>query len=538
MGSMNLDTALSIAVTGLRASSTGLRTVASNVANAEVAGYTRKQQNTQSSVPDSSGIGVTLGPETRNVDAALQRDVFARGATVTGLGARESLLQSVEAVHGAPEAGTSLGGLLGRLNDAFNTLAAQPSSAPAQQEAVRAAQALVEKLNQLATAVTGARNRAHREIEDSAKATNAALAEIDTLSIRIRNLKAADQVSPDLEDRRDAALERFTAETGARFMARADGSMLLTGPNGLTWPTEKAKGASEGPLTVAAAELAAGNYHSTLGGQVPGVMLTEPGNPLFPSDVTNTLTGGRIGALIAMRDETLPRMQAELDEFAHKLARRFDQQGLRLFSDGFGNVPEEGGVPVQRNYVGFAGTIRVFAGVVENPALVRDGTHPIPGGVPAGLATQPTGDPQGDIFTPNVAGGPAGFETLAKRILDHTFGVTLKDDGTPHSPAFQNTFLGPEGNLTSTIPSYARLADFAAAVVAAQTAERADATAQREAEGATRDLVRNRLADEAGVNIDAEMSLMVQLQQAYQANARVLQTSRDMYDALFAATNR
>jgi flagellar hook-associated protein 1 len=137
-----------------------------------------------------------------------------------------------------------------------------------------------------------------------------------------------------------------------------------------------------------------------------------------------------------------------------------------------------------------------------------------------------------------VAGGPAGFETLVKRILNHTFGVTLKDDGTPHSPAFQNTFLGPEGNLTSTIPSYARLADFAAAVVAAQTAERADATAQREAEGATRDLVRNRLADEAGVNIDAEMSLMVQLQQAYQANARVLQTSRDMYDALFAATNR
>lgn len=535
---MNLDAALSIALSGLRATSAGLRTVSNNVASAEVAGYTRKQQNTQSSIPDAAGIGVTLGPETRTLDAALQRDVFARGAVITGLSARETLLEGVEAVHGAPEAGTSLGGLLGRLNEAFTTLAAQPSSATAQQEAVRAAQAIVEKLNQLSGAITDARNRAHREIQDSARTTNAALSEIDALTVQIRNLIAADRVSPDLEDKRDAALERFTAETGARFMARADGSILLTGPNGLTWPTEKAKDAAEGPITVLSAELAPGAYHATSGGAVPGVIMTEPGNPLFPRDITDTLTGGRIGGLIEARDETLPRMQAELDEFAQKLARRFDQQGLRLFSDGFGNVPEEGGIPAQANYVGFAASVRVFQSVLDQPSLVRDGTHPIPGGVPAGFATQATADPQGDIFTPNPSGGPAGFETLVQRILDHTFGAALKDNGTPHSPAFVTSGLGPEGDLTSTIPSYAKLADYAAGLVASQTATRADTTTLREAEDATRNLIRNRLADMAGVNIDQEMSLMVQLQQAYQANARVMQTSRDMYDALFAATNR
>ncbi|MCC7281043.1 MAG: flagellar hook-associated protein FlgK, partial [Acetobacteraceae bacterium] len=61
-------------------------------------------------------------------------------------------------------------------------------------------------------------------------------------------------------------------------------------------------------------------------------------------------------------------------------------------------------------------------------------------------------------------------------------------------------------------------------------------TAMLESETAARDLVRNRLADEAGVNVDQEMSVMVQLQNAYQASARVLQTNRELWDALYQAT--
>jgi flagellar hook-associated protein 1 FlgK len=532
---MTLDTSLSIALTGLRASSAGLRTVANNVANAETPGYTRKTQPTLATVPDETGMGVQLADLQRNVDAALQREVFARGAAVTGLEAREALLSGIDTVHGRPEAGDSLAGLTGRLTQAFNTLAADPSQPTAQQEVVRAAQAIVRKLNDLSGAVTEARNRAHEQIVGSARTTNDQLAQIDRLTIQIKNAIASGRQVPDLEDRRDAALEQFVAETGARFLIRQDGSVLLTGPNGTTWPTEKARGAAEGPLTVATAELSANGFHDAAGGPVPGVILTDPGIATAPRDITRDLTAGRLGALVTLRDATLPTMQAELDEFAHALARRFDQQGLRLFSDGFGNVPEEGLAVRQSPYVGFAASIQVFAPVEADVRLVRDGTHSIPGGLPPAPATRPTGNPQGSLFTPNAAGGPAGFDGLARRIIEYALGRELQP-GVPHDPALANTGLGPRGTLGSDIPPHATLADHAASLVAAQTGARARTTEAREAEGASRDLVRNKLADEAGVNVDEEMSLMVQLQNAYQASARVLQTNRELWDALYQAT--
>lgn len=536
---MTLDSSLWIALTGLRASAAGLRTVANNVANAETPGYTRKLQPTLATVPDATGMGVQLADLQRNVDAALQREVFARGGLVSGLETRETLLARIETVHGRPEDGNSLAGLLARLTESFNALAADPSAVSGQQEVVRAAQAIVRKLNELAAAISDARNRAHETIVASARTTNDALAQIDRITIQIRNAIASGRQLPDLEDMRDEALERFVAETGGRFLIRQDGSILLTGPNGVTWPTEKAKGAADGPLSVATAELQPGFFHDPAGGPnggpVPGVIITDPGNPTAPRDVTRFLTAGRIGALLELRDSTLPTMQAELDEFAKALARRFDQQGLRLFSDGAGNVPEEGPVVLQASYVGFAGAIRVFPPVEQDVRLVRDGTHAIPGGLPPAPATRPTVAPQGTDFTPNPAGGPAGFDGLARRIIEFALGTQLRP-GVAHLPALGTTGLGPRGNLASDIPPHASLADFAASLVAVQAGARARASEARDSESTARDLLRNRLADAAGVNVDQEMSVMVQLQNAYQASARVLQTNRELWDAIYRAT--
>jgi flagellar hook-associated protein 1 FlgK len=43
-----------------------------------------------------------------------------------------------------------------------------------------------------------------------------------------------------------------------------------------------------------------------------------------------------------------------------------------------------------------------------------------------------------------------------------------------------------------------------------------------------------RLADETGVNVDQEFAQMVQLQQSYAANAKVLETVKQMFDTILA----
>jgi flagellar hook-associated protein 1 FlgK len=92
------------------------------------------------------------------------------------------------------------------------------------------------------------------------------------------------------------------------------------------------------------------------------------------TEVPQGQVGGELGALFTLRDETLPSYQAQMDEMAQKLAFRFEQQGLRLFTDANGNVPANVADPGITGYSGFAGQIRVNQAVNNNPALLRTGT--------------------------------------------------------------------------------------------------------------------------------------------------------------------
>ena len=81
----------------------------------------------------------------------------------------------------------------------------------------------------------------------------------------------------------------------------------------------------------------------------------------------------------------------------------------------------------------------------------------------------------------------------------------------------------------------ATLEGYGAAVSAAQTAERAGASALKDSAGALMAGLEARFAQRSGVDVDAEMAAMVALQNAYAANARVLATVQQMWDSLLAA---
>jgi flagellar hook-associated protein 1 FlgK len=223
-----------------------------------------------------------------------------------------------------------------------------------------------------------------------------------------------------------------------------------------------------------------------------------------------------------MRDATLPRLQAEADVAASQLAARLDAQGLRLFTDGAGAVPDVSQPYAGSAMLGFAGAIRVNPDVVADPALVRDGTHSVTG-VPGG----PTS------FVPNPTTGAAGFATLVDRILDFSFGAE-QAAGAPHQ-GFATTGLGPDGTLASPLNGLRTLEDYGAALVAEQAGIRAAATASRDRAEGLQEVLGARIAERSGVDVDKEVAAMVQLQTAYGVNARVISTIQAMWDALFGA---
>jgi flagellar hook-associated protein 1 FlgK len=503
---MSLDLALGIARSGLAAVQRGLAQNAQNVANADTQGYTRKAVGQSSLVADGQPMGLRTAEARRDVDAALLARLDASRAAAAGAAAREDLLSGVEAAHGTAEGG-GLADALSELRSGLLALRGAPADAGKQMAALEGARGVAEGLNRLSDAIGAARQQAQDGIVAEVAAANAALREIAGLTLKIKS--GGDGALASLEDQRDLAVARLSESLEVRAVRQPGGDLLLVARGGVVLPLDPDRDV----LATTGATAAPGN--SFAAGTLPGVTL----NGL---DVTGQLGGGRLGEYVALRDSTLPRYQAEADVLAATVAGRLDALGLRLFTDADGTVPDPALPYAGGAQVDFAGRLRLNPAVEVNPALMRDGTHAV-----AGSAGGPT------AFTPNGAGGPAGFTTLLDRVLDHGFG-TQAAAGAPW-PAIRTGGLGPDGTLSSPFAAPPGLEAYAARLAAAQTGDRAAATDARTEAEALRGVLEGKFGQRSGVDPDAEMAAMVGLQNAYAANARVLGTVQAMWDSLLAA---
>ncbi|MBV8096945.1 MAG: flagellar hook-associated protein FlgK, partial [Acetobacteraceae bacterium] len=378
---MSLLGALDIASSGLANINRQLAVVSQNVANASTPGYARETGTQQNLVAGGLGMGVRSELTGRDLDEQLQQQLFTQTATVSGLQTRQASLQAIDAVQGTPGQGGDIASLLGKLQDAFTTLASSPDNQTQQSAVVNQAQGLAQGINALSSAYGTQRQNAEDAIVTDVSALNSSLSTIGTLTNQIMAAKAAGQSTADLENQRDAAIQNLAQITDIKTLKQSNGDLVAVTGNGLVLPVH----GPANPFSTTDATTGPGAYYP--GGGIPPVMLGGV-------DVTSQITGGRLGANLALRDSILPGLQAQLDEFANGLASRFDAQGLRLFTDPTGAVPASTGAPVQSGYVGFASEIQVNPAVLQEPALVRDGTQAVPGN-PAGASA----------FTPNPPGG-------------------------------------------------------------------------------------------------------------------------------------
>lgn len=501
---MSLAGSLSIAASGLLNINRHLAVVSQNVANVGTPGYARQVLPQSSMTAADQGMGVRSAVAQRQIDLHLQQAALHQASTVAGLDVAAAALSAIDVVHGATGAGDDLASLLGRVEDRFTRLASDPASQPSQAAVVAAADALARQVRGLGAAYGGARQAAQDAVVADVATLNATLRQIGGLSDSIVQVRAMGLSSADLENQRDAARGKLAGLIDVRAMATPSGHLLLATPSGLSLPTRFI----DPPFAVNASTLDATSFYP--GGGAPAVTLSG-------IDVTTRLGTGRLAANLGMRDDVVPTFQAELDEFAFTLSRRFEAQGLRLFSDPVGTVPAGGGTPVQDGYVGYAGVISVNRMVADDPALLRDGTHDVPDD-PAGASA----------FVRNAATGPAGFATLVERVLLRSFGIESRAGVAQPTPA--RTGLGPIGLLAAPYAPPVGLAALASALVAAQTRASSDAAG---AVGSARGLQRaldDKLAAGSGVSIDQEMTVMLQLQAAYAANARVIAAVQTMMD--------
>jgi flagellar hook-associated protein 1 FlgK len=335
---------------------------------------------------------------------------------------------------------------------------------------------------------------------------NSTLREISLLRDDVVERTGAGVPTADVEDKLDVALTRLSDLLEVRPIRQANGGLLLLGAGGITIPIQKTGDA----FSVQDAIIAPGSFYGGSG--------TIPPITMGGIDVTRQLIGGKLGESITLRDQTLPRYQAELDVAAAELADRFEEVGLRLFTDPSGTPPSYSGPDPNAAYagstqIGFANRIQVNPAVRTDIRLLRDGTHDTGG------------------FTRNPVGGPAGFVTLIDRILSFTFGET--DASGASWGGFATSGLGPDGSLSSPFGSPRTIEDYTALVTASQTADSAAAASALETAKQFSEGLEARFTRESRVDVDSEMASLIQLQNAYAANARVMTTAQSMWTTLF-----
>ncbi len=385
--------ALNIALSGLRAAQQQVNLISSNIANATTPGYTRKILPQQNFISDGLSLGVQPLEIQRNVNTYLQYDFYNQTSLASASDAQRSYFDQIQAFHGDPTAQRSVANGLQALQNDFLALTDEPDSRELLNATLSHAISFAGKVNDLSELYTKLRNDAQTEMEDSVAKIKSLLKNIaDSNSQIVSGLNTGQSVA-ELQDIRDQALQELSKELDISYYTLSDGTITVQTQNsGQVLVDYTVRTVVFKPTTL--------GVNSSYPASAAGVYIDNPTtvSTTQDNDITMGNLGGRLGSLIEMRDTYLPRYQAELDEMAQKLSQRFDEQGLRLFTNETGTVPPSVAPPANTNYSGYSAVIQVNQQVITNPDLLRLGT-------------------KGETI-------PTGSARVIDRIINYTFGST------------------------------------------------------------------------------------------------------------------
>lgn len=389
MGLSGLDAALS----GLRVAQQQVSVISNNVSNVGTPGFSRKILPQSTLAIEGTSVGVLSESIIRQVNLNLERDLWTQVSAVNAYDIKASYLKKIENFHGAPDKELSIAAELGRLQDTFTSLADDPSNNFLLGNAVNQAVDTADKINDLSRLITTLRNDAQNEMKITVDRINTLLDGIAELNAQVKDNQAVGRSSATLEDKRDEAIKELSGYIDISFFERGDGVLVLQTKQGV----ELASDSVPRPLYFVPTPISALNSYPA---NVSGVYVGDPNTDPAAFDITSSGLGGKLGGLVEMRDEIFPKQMAQLDELAHKMALRFDAQGLRLFTDGSGNIPldtpPDPTVPTPVEYVGFSLVIQVNQSILNNHSLLQTGTY---GATP-----------------------PTGSNEVIRRVIQNTFG--------------------------------------------------------------------------------------------------------------------
>lgn len=482
---MSISGSLSSALSGLTAAAKAAEVVSSNIANATTAGYGRREVLTTARAIGHTGQGVQIVGVRRHVDPVLLSDRRRAEATGGERGAKASFFQRLEAAIGTVDSAVSLGNRIAEFDTALLEAASLPDSEARLARVAETARNLASQLTSASQEVQASRADADDRIEANVDLLNRTLTQISELNTNIRATYAGTRDPSALIDQRQQLIDSIASVVPIREIIRDNGQVALYTTGGAMLVDGQAAVFDFDPSGVITAEMSLG------AGSLSG--LTLNGRPVATSGSDSPIAGGELAAHFAVRDTLAPEAQAKLDALARDLVERFADPAVdaTLTAGDAGLFTDGGASFLAANELGLAQRLTVNAAVDprQGGALwrLRDGM-----GAPA----------------PGLAGDASGLVAL------HSALTAARVPASGQFMTAARSFSALQGDMLSAMISNRLTAESEASYASART----EALTQLE------------LA--AGVDTDQELQSLLLIEQAYTANAKVIQTVGEMIDTL------
>ncbi len=479
---MSISIAIGNALSGLQAAGRGISVVSNNISNTQTEGFGRRELELGAQ-SQTTGGGVRVTSVQRLMDEIVLGDRREADAEFARADTQAAFLRTVQTALGEPGQPGALTELVLELESAIVSAAAQPESQNRQQQVVDRLNQLVDRTIEITDTVQRERARADRDIAQAVGDLNFLLSRVEELNEDISLATLQGDASTGLLDERQQLIDRVAELVPVQEIDRGLGRVALLTDSGFLLD------GSAPTLEFQQANLITPylSYPATLGG------ITVDGREIDLERTRHLLSGGKLEGLVEVRDTLGPQVQQRLDGFAQDLIERFSEPGVdpTLAAGAPGLLTDLGGAYDPANLVGLSSRLQV------NPAVdpdqggavfrIRDGIGAVaPGDTGDARQLQRLTDAMRALRVPTETSFGAGAQTastLAGEVL---------------------TAVGGELDLAETDASYA-----------ATRAEGLDVRLKQD-----------------GVDTDAELQKLLLYENAYSANARVIQTAQVMLDTL------
>jgi flagellar hook-associated protein 1 FlgK len=446
-------------------SQTALQTVSHNIANKSTEGFSRQRVELLSNVPSSEGnlqigMGARAGVVTRTNNPWLEKQIQREGVSMGYADARADGMSRVEQVYNEQ----NMKGLNQYVTDFFNSfreLSNNPESLASRTLVRESAAAMGKDFQRVVGQLKGVQDDVDGQIKTTVEEINQITKEIASLNEKVQMVEVNKVPANDERDRRDLLLKKLGEKIDISWAEGKDGLVTVTA----------------GRTAILVSGIGSSELKAAATGTRDRVEVFFAGTAGAPANITDQITGGRIGGALEVRDHVIEDLLGHVDNMAYTLSTEVNKAHI----EGYDKYGKSGVLFFEQ-----PDAVKGAAEAMSLNATVFNDVSKI------AAAAQP---------------GAAGDNTVAN-LISALQSRQVMDGGTSTIDDYYNTQVGQVGAI-------------------AQRAMKAQESQKNVISQLTN--IRESIS---GVSLDEETTKMIEFQKTYDASARLIKTADEMFDTI------